>query len=75
MWEDFSPFSVGQIRGFGEDGLARAIRIDASGRAKVVEQFNAPDSSAQLSCAVVLPALKVTVWFRPASASAARSTL
>lgn len=38
-----------------KDQLARAIRIDASGRAKVVEQFNAPDSSAQLSCAIVLP--------------------
>jgi hypothetical protein len=39
-----------------KEQLARAIRIDASGRAKVVEQFNAPDSSAQLSCAIVLPA-------------------
>ena len=39
-----------------KEQLARAIRVDASGRAKVVEQFNAPDSSAQLSCAVVLPA-------------------
>ncbi|QIF04371.1 VCBS repeat-containing protein [Roseimicrobium sp. ORNL1] len=38
-----------------KEQLARAIKIDASGRAKVVEQFNAPDSSAQLSCAVMLP--------------------
>jgi hypothetical protein len=38
-----------------KEQLARAVRIDASGKAKVVEQFNAPDSSAQLTCAIVLP--------------------
>ncbi len=34
--------------------LARAFRVDENGRAKVLEQFNAPDSSAQLSSALLL---------------------
>lgn len=37
-----------------KDQLARAFRVDEDGRAKVVEQFNAPDSSAQLASALFL---------------------
>ena len=36
-----------------KEQLARAFRVDDTGRARVIEQFNAPDSSAQLSCALV----------------------
>lgn len=39
-----------------KDQLARVVRVDATGMAKVVEQLNAPDSSAQLSCVIPLPA-------------------
>lgn len=37
------------------DQLARAFRVEADGKVKIVDQFNAPDSTAQLSAAVVVP--------------------
>jgi hypothetical protein len=38
-----------------KDQLARAFKVDAEGKAKILEQFNAPDSSAQLAAAIVIP--------------------
>lgn len=40
------------------DQLARAFRADAQGKVKIVDQFNAPDSTAKLSAAVVVPDAK-----------------
>lgn len=37
------------------DQLARAFIIDAKGKAKIVEQFNAPDANAQLASVIVPP--------------------
>ncbi|OAI56439.1 hypothetical protein AYO49_04300 [Verrucomicrobiaceae bacterium SCGC AG-212-N21] len=38
-----------------KDQLARVFKVDAEGKAKILEQFNAPDPSAQLAAAVVIP--------------------
>lgn len=38
------------------DQLARAFKIDAQGKAKIIEQFNAPEGNAQLVAAIVPPA-------------------
>lgn len=37
------------------DQLARVFNVDVQGKAHVVEQFNAPDGSAQLAAAIILP--------------------
>jgi len=37
------------------DQLARAFKVDAQGKAKIVEQFNAPEGNAQLAAAIVPP--------------------
>ena len=35
------------------DQLARVLKVDAQGKARTIEQFNAPEASAQLSAAIV----------------------
>lgn len=41
-----------------KDQLARALRIGADGKAVTVEQFNAPDSTAQISTVILKPEAK-----------------
>lgn len=38
------------------DQLARAFKVDAQGKARIVEQFNAPEATAQLAAVIVPPA-------------------
>jgi hypothetical protein len=38
-----------------KDQIARALRIGADGKAVTVEQFNAPESTAQISAVIVVP--------------------
>jgi hypothetical protein len=55
-----AALTTGDLDGDGKDEiliahqqLARALKVDAEGRAAVVEQFNAPDASAELHSALV----------------------
>lgn len=48
MDEDGKPELV-----IAHEQLARAFKVDAQGKARIVEQFNAPESNAQLAAAIV----------------------
>lgn len=61
-----SALSQGDLDGDGKpeiiiarEALARVIRVDAAGSARVVEQFNAPGSGGQLSAAILSGAKEV----------------
>lgn len=61
-----SALSQGDIDGDGKpeviiarEALARVIRFDAAGKARVVEQFNAPGTGGQLAAAIVSGAKEV----------------
>ena len=60
-----SALSTGDVNGDGRSellvsagGFSRALRVDAAGVLTVVDQFNARDSTAEITAAWVLPAVK-----------------
>ena len=62
---DASALSTGDVSGDGKGellvsagGFARALRVDAAGVLTVVDQFNARDSTAEITAAWALPAAK-----------------
>ena len=62
---DASALSLGDVTGDGKQellvsagGFARALRVDAAGALTVVDQFNARDSTAEITAAWALPAAK-----------------
>lgn len=62
---DASALSTGDVTGSGKaellvssGGFARALRLDANGELTVVDQFNARDTTAEITTAFVLPDAK-----------------